>query len=352
MDNITRQVSEMYAKFPYPSPKATGRNLRELADLLEIFCAETLYDLNGKSVIDAGTGTGHRLVEAAAAFPNTRFTAVDISETSLAIARQTAAHKGVQNVRFHHANLMEGNKFDTFDVVLCMGVIHHLSEPSLGLRNLVRNLADDGILFLYIYGKHGGGERMRRKRMVSLLLNGNKQDFEQGISFIKELGFDSFEYGWNLNFDDEVSRNALIVDAYLHVNETLYEVESIFDLMRGAGLDRFLIFGLTLDKYGCLFDTRLPNMANHLRSPITREAYERLSLADKYRFVDLLLQPNGYTLMGFKPEARKHFSPDDRIMANALTMSDIETSSDGRQSARSWLWTKRTKHLKPNRIQA
>jgi SAM-dependent methyltransferase len=334
MDNITRQVSEMYAKFPYPSPQAAGRTLKELADLLEIFCAETLYDLNGKSAIDAGTGTGHRLVEAASVFPGTRFTGVDISETSLAIARETAAHKGVRNVQFQRVNLMEGNKFDTFDVVLSMGVIHHLSEPAMGLRNLVRNLADDGILFLYIYGKHGGRERMRRKQLVSLLLNGNQQDFERGITFIKALGFDSFEYGWNLNFEDEVSRNALIVDAYLHVNETLYDVDSIFDLMRTSGLDRFLIFGLTLDKYGCLFDTGLANMAEHLRSPIARDAYERLSLADKYRFVDLLLQPNGYTLMGFKPDAMKHFSPDDRILANALSMSDID-SSDTAKAGRS-----------------
>jgi SAM-dependent methyltransferase len=345
VDDITRQVSEMYTKFPYPSPQATDRQLKELADLLEIFCAETLFDLSGKSVIDAGTGTGHRLVEAADAFSYTRFTAVDISETSLAIARQTAAFKGVRNVEFRRANLMEGNqKFGTFDVVLSMGVIHHLSEPALGLQNLVSNMAEDGILFLYIYGKRGGSERMRRKQIVSLLLNGNHEDFNQGISLIKALGFDSFEYGWNLNFADEESRNALIVDAYLHVNETLYDVDSIFTLMRSSGLSKFLIFGLTLDKYGCLFDTRLENMTNHLRSPLAKEAYSRLSLADKYRCVDLLLQPNGYTLMGFKPGGSKHFARADRIMANALSVSDIGSPSGSDRPGRGWPWTKRNQH--------
>src|SRR5437879_7397805 len=100
MDNVTRKVSEMYERFPYPSPQPQGRKLKELANLLKLFCLETSYDLNGKSVLDAGTGTGHRLIEAAAAFPNTRFTAVDNSETPLAIARQAAVHEGIQNVEF------------------------------------------------------------------------------------------------------------------------------------------------------------------------------------------------------------------------------------------------------------
>jgi SAM-dependent methyltransferase len=334
MDDITRQVSEMYAKFPYPSPQAQGRKLKELVNLLKIFGVETRYDWNGKSVLDAGTGTGHRLIEAAKAFQNTRFTAVDISETPLAIARQTAAHEGVSNVDFQLANLMDGGSpFGTFDVILSMGVVHHLSDPAAGVRNLVRNLADDGILFLYIYGRHGGRERMRRKRIVSLLLNGHQQNFEQGISLVKDLGFDSFEYGWNLHFEDEESRNALIVDAYLNVNETLFDADSIFDLMRSSGLHGFLVYGLTLDKSGCLFDTRLAKGASgmlmttdfsaHLRQPLTREAYERLSLSDKYRLADLLFQPNGYTLMGFKAGALPKFSTEGRILANALTVASI-----------------------------
>jgi SAM-dependent methyltransferase len=334
MDDITREVSEMYAKFPYPSPRAAGRKLKELANLLRIFCTETRYSLNGKSVLDAGTGTRHRLFEAAPAFKDTRFTAVDISETPLKIARQTAVHNGVQNVEFYRANLMESDRtFGTFDVILSMGVIHHLSDPASGLRNLVRNLADDGILFLYIYGKHGGRERMRRKRIVSLLLNGNRQDFEKGISLVKELGFDSFEYGWNLNFDDEESRNVLIVDAYLNVNETQFDVDGIFDLMRSSGLHGFMLYGLSLDKIGCLFDTRLTkkagmplpatNLTAHLRTSAATECYERLSLADKYRLVDLIFQPNGYTLIGFKAEAERHLLSSSRILANHLTIASV-----------------------------
>lgn len=337
MDDLTKQVSEMYAKFPYPSPEGRGRKLKELRNLLTIFSMENSYELKGKSVLDAGTGTGHRLIEAAAAFKQTRFLAVDLSETPLRIAREVAAHEGVKNVEFQSFNLMEDDKaLGSFDMILSMGVIHHLADPARGLRNLVRNLSDEGILFLYIYGKHGSHERMRRKQIVSLLRTGRQQDFELGIRLVKDLGFDSFDYGWNLNVDDEASRNGLIVDAYLNVNETLFDSESIFDLMRSSGLHGFLVYGLTLGQRGCLFDTRLipaahgavetTNMAARLASPATQEAYSRLSLSDKYRLVDQFFQPNGYTVMGFTSGAMRHFKPESRVLANALTVAGLQSS--------------------------
>jgi hypothetical protein len=103
--------------------------------------------------------------------------------------------------------------------------------------------------------------------------------------------------------------------------------------MRTSGLDRFLVYGLTLDKLGYLFDTRLAagksgllmitDVASHLPSEAAKEAYEKLSLADKYRVVDLFFQPNGYTLMGFKAGALKQLSSDSRILANALAIAEI-----------------------------
>lgn len=158
---------------------------------------------------------------------------------------------------------------------------------------------------------------MRRKEILSLLLNGQRQDYDLGIHLAKELGFGLSDYGWNLDMDDETSRNALTVDAYLNVNETLFESESIFDLMRCSGLHAFIIYGVTIERE-CLFDTRLSatasgtlestNITAQLRSPEVQEAYSRLSLSDKYRMIDQLFQPNGYTVMGYKPGAMRHFA--------------------------------------------
>jgi len=353
MDELTRQVSDMYAQYPYPSPQAKNLKLKELKNLLSIFSMENGYDMKGKSVLDAGTGTGHRLIEAAAVFKETQFLAVDISETSLGIARQVADLEGITNVQFLSHDLMDGeNALGSFDVILCMGVIHHLADPARGLRNLVRNLKDDGIIFIYIYGRHGGHERMRRKQILSLLLNGRGRDFGRGIQLAKDLSFDSFDYGWNLNVDDEASKDALIVDSYLNVNEALFDADSIFALMKSSGLHGFATFGLTLGLQGCLFDTRLlptaqsafqtTSMVSRLTSPLAQEAYRSLSLVDKYRLVDRFFQPGGYTLVGFRPGAMRRFAPDSRILTNALMLAMRETeqfanNEDHEQDVRSRL---------------
>jgi SAM-dependent methyltransferase len=334
MDDVTKQVSEMYAQFPYPSPQARNSKLKELRNLLTIFSMETHYDLKGKSVLDAGTGTGHRLIEAAARFQQTQFIAVDVSDTSLSIARECAALEGLQNIQFRQCDLMEdGHALGPFDMILCMGVLHHLADPAKGLRNLVRNLSGEGIIFLYIYGQHGGRERMRRKQILALLLNGQRQDFDLGVHLAKELGFGLSEYGWNMDMGDKISIDALTVDAYLNVHETLFEADSIFDLMRSSGLHGFCVYGLTIDQRGCLFDARLSppasstlestNIAAHLRSPDLQAVYNRLSLCDRYRLIDLLFQPNGYTLMGFTAGAMRHFAPESRVLSNALTIRDL-----------------------------
>jgi len=338
VDETTRRVEQMYDAFPYPSPKGSGQSLKELRNLLTIFAAENRYAFRGKRVLDAGTGTGLRLIEAARAFPDTHFVAVDVSETPLQMARQAASEAGVRNVEFRRCNLMEegagpGEDLGVFDVVLCMGVLHHLSDPAMGLRRLVRGLASDGLLFLYIYGAHGARERIRRKRIVSMLQGREGGSFEQGIRLVTDLAFDTFDYGWNLGAEDEASRKSLIVDAYLHVNERLFEAESIFELMRASGLFGFAAYGLTLAQRGCLFDARYAPakrgmiestaVEKHLKSQELREAYERLELADRYRLIDLLFEPNGYTLLGFVEGGAGLFGAESRVAANTLRISEI-----------------------------
>src|SRR5205823_6166894 len=80
----------------------------------------------------------------------------DVCGPPLEIARATARAAGVDNVEFSQYDLLDGaTDLGRFDVVLCMGVLHHLADPALGLRQLARHLAPDGVLFLYLYGERG-----------------------------------------------------------------------------------------------------------------------------------------------------------------------------------------------------
>lgn len=333
-EEITRRVSEMYERFPYPSPETGTKKLKELSNLLTIFSRETGYAFGGKRVLDAGTGTGHRLLEAARTLKETNFLAVDVSERPLSIARATAKAEGIDNVAFREFDLMdESTVLGTFDVVLCMGVLHHLADPTRGLRNLVRHLSDQGILFIYVYGKHGSFERMRRKQIVATLLGQEQKDFDRGLQFIRDLGFDLAAYGWNLNTDDEKTKESLAVDSYLNVHECLFEFDSLFQLFGDAGLDGFTTFGITAEHAGYLFDSRLEapaeimlqrtEIAKKLTTPGLIEAYGKLDLRQRYRLMDLLYQPNGYTVVAYRAGVRKLFNPEGRIMQNAIWLADF-----------------------------
>jgi len=325
---VTQRVQDQYSRFPYPSAENGEQRLTELANLLRLFAAETPYDFRGKAVLDVGTGTGHRLIAAARRFPETRFVAVDLAGPPLDIARATAEEARVTNVTFLQRDVFgENTDLGQFDIVLCMGVLHHLVNPAAGLRRLVERVADDGVLFAYVYGALGSAERVRRKEMLALM-TGPNASFDAGIHMARELGFDAENFGWTRNADDARSRDALIVDSYLNVHETLFEHAGISDLMRTSGLDAFMAYGITTESRGLLFDTDVDADAPHLAQwtdmrkvipgPFALEAYRRLSLRERYRMVELAHQPNGYTLLGYRHAAAHHFARNSRVLRNAL----------------------------------
>lgn len=219
-DPTTKKVKNMYKKYPYPSPSIELAQTNELLNLLRIFELESNIKLEAKNILDAGSGSGHRIINVAEFFKKCNFLGIDISETSLAIANELKNMKKLQNIRFLKHNIMNGvENLGKFDIVLCMGVLHHLSNPNKGLQLLTNTLKDDGMIFLYLYGKLGGHKRMLNKELISILMGNEKSNYDLGIKLVRELGLNKFDYGWNLNFKTKEEEDALIVDSLLHANE-------------------------------------------------------------------------------------------------------------------------------------
>ena len=212
-----------------------------------------------------------------------------------------------------------------------MGVLHHLSDPKRGLRNVAEVLTEDGFAFLYLYGALGGRERMRRTQVLEILMGEDRDDFEVGIQLAKDLGFDKFEYGWSLDSDDVVT-DAQIVDAYLNVNETLYVADSIHDLVSEAGFYAYATYGITIEDQGLLFNAGTKrfrpsetSIKKFLRSDAAVQRFALLSVRERYRLIDLFYQPNGYT-RGRDDRGREHpVCPQQRPFEQAW--SSAPTSS-------------------------
>lgn len=328
VDKITKKVENIYKKYPYPSPSTDTTQTNELLNLLRIFELESKIKLENKKILDAGSGSGHRITNVAEFYRKCDFLGIDISEKSLEIANKLRSKKNIQNIKFRKGNLMNSiSKTEKFDIILCMGVLHHLSNPSKGITNLMKVLEKEGIVFLYLYGKLGGHKRMLNKKLISILLGKKSSEYELGIKLVRELGLNQFEYGWNLKFKNKKEEDSLIVDYLLHANEFLYDFDDIEKLFKSTSLYGFSIFGITTGTQGFLFDSSVDlkekfsipqtNISKILKSKNALRHYNSLSIQDKYRIIDLLYEPNGYTIIGYTKEAFEKLS-NERLKKNFI----------------------------------
>jgi len=108
----------------------------------------------GKKVLEVGCGIGTDTMNFARA--GAIVTAVDLSDESLAVARQRADLFGLDNVTFYQANaeeLIDSVPVEPYDLVYSFGVIHHTPHPERAAQNMLRYMGPDSQLRLMVYSK-------------------------------------------------------------------------------------------------------------------------------------------------------------------------------------------------------
>jgi ubiquinone/menaquinone biosynthesis C-methylase UbiE len=110
-------------------------------------------DVMGKTVLDAGCGTGIFSV----IFANNgagKVTGIDISEGSLETARSLKEKFGLHNAEFKKEDMLELPFADeSFDIVWAWGTVHHTTDPLKAIDELIRVLKKGGSILLAVYTK-------------------------------------------------------------------------------------------------------------------------------------------------------------------------------------------------------
>ena len=122
--------------------------------LLDWISPLTREEFAGKDVLEAGCGKVRhsRLLER---FGPRHLFSVDLSDAVLLAAHNTREQDSIFCLR---ADLLRIPLADaSMDLVLCIGVLHHLEDPQAGLRELWRALKPGGTLCLWVYGREGNG---------------------------------------------------------------------------------------------------------------------------------------------------------------------------------------------------
>ncbi|CAA7619102.1 conserved hypothetical protein [Magnetospirillum sp. LM-5] len=109
----------------------------------------TLDSFANKEVLECGCGGGHhtRIMAGVAA----RVTAVDLNTAELARGRMT----DFANVEFVDADLTTMELGRQFDVVVCIGVIHHTDNPDRVFEVLLRHCRPGGLIVVWTYSAEG-----------------------------------------------------------------------------------------------------------------------------------------------------------------------------------------------------
>ena len=150
----------------------------------ELTISKLLPLLNGKGefrIMDLACGPGRiadSVLQATSSKSNISMTLVDFNSGTLELARENV--KGYQNVSFLVATAYEiGNVFDRcFDAVICLELLHHISDLDLLFGQIARVLKPGGILIGNVFAlesyaewdklKHGSIKSLRRRLLCSL----------------------------------------------------------------------------------------------------------------------------------------------------------------------------------------
>jgi len=125
--------------FPCAAPNVNDKIIKDIIREIEIL------KKNEISFLDLGTGRGYNVFKLINYCNehniNYRATAVDISKESFQL-------KENDNLKFVLKNLNEDFNFGEFDFVIATEVIEHIENPYHFIRNCLKNLKEDGVLYV------------------------------------------------------------------------------------------------------------------------------------------------------------------------------------------------------------
>jgi SAM-dependent methyltransferase len=287
-------IRAFYESHPYPAPVASlERRLdhyrdpqRRRAQSLLLWPLEKPRP--DRSILVAGCGTS-QAARYALMEPEARVTATDLSETSLRHTRDLQHKHGIGNLQLHRLAIERiGELGETFDQIVCTGVLHHLRDPDVGLRALRDVLARDGAMHIMVYAPYGRAGITMMQDYCRLLGIGVRDDELRDLGqTVQALPVDHPIAGVVKRAKDFARPDAL-ADALLNPQDRAYSVPQLYDWLELCGLKfgRWYEQGPYLPQCGAIEDAPHGARLAALAAPAQHAAVELLrGTMDRHSFV-------------------------------------------------------------------
>jgi SAM-dependent methyltransferase len=316
---ISAAVAKLYDTYPFPpepllDEPPPGYNWRWNWLAAYSVCTGRKPDRQAIRILDAGCGTGVGTEYLVHLNPQAQVVGIDLSAGALAVAQERCQKSGADRVEFHHLSLYDAGQVPgQFDLINCVGVLHHLPDPIRGIQTLAAKLAPGGLMHIFVYGELGRWEILLMQEAIALLQGDRRGDYTDGVTIGRQI-FASLpdtnrllvreRERWSL----ENQRDENFADMYVHPQEIDYTIPTLFELIDASGLE-FLGFS----------NPRTWNLERLIgQSPELLARAAQMSDRQRYRLIELL-DPESIThyefFLGKLPLPRYDWSSDAVLLA-------------------------------------
>ena len=246
-NDVSLAVQQMYEENPYPRYQHADHTHPQLTkQTTEFISLETtisnppftnqLSSTNSSpKILIAGCGTGNQIINASR-YKNAQITAIDISKNSLAYAARKAQAYQMNNVRLQQLDILDANQLeDSYDVIECSGVLHHMQDPARGLAALNSKLKPGGYIKIGLYSKLARQNVSAARELIQTL---GLQSTPESIRGFRKQIFNDDQHelkGLSVLVNDFYSLSECR-DLCFHVQEHQFTTETLEKLLEAENL--------------------------------------------------------------------------------------------------------------------
>ena len=159
-NEVSCKVREQYEQNPYPrwvklQLFPVSKTISTITKELNLRISNhDIEKVDNPQILIAGCGTGSHASNAAYFYKNCNILAVDLSLSSLAYAKRKTEELGISNMEYMQADILDLKALDRkFDIIDCMGVLHHMDDPIAGWKVLTDCLKTEGLMRIGLYSE-------------------------------------------------------------------------------------------------------------------------------------------------------------------------------------------------------
>lgn len=221
-NDITEKIKNFYEKTPFPNYE----DFEDVSTLIQKAKKSFFADLLDQQipfnsrVLEVGCGTGQ--LSNFLGISNRVIFGTDMCLNSLKLGQNFKTKNNLKRVGFYQMNLFKPIfKEESFDIVICNGVLHHTSNPLLGFKTIAQLVKKDGYIIIGLYNKYG-------------------RFFNDVRSFIFKMSNDFFKFlDYRLRNKDinEIRKLTWFLDQYKNPHESKHAIKEVLEWFNKNGFE-------------------------------------------------------------------------------------------------------------------